>query len=233
VNLNAQRITGLAASAGPSDAVRRSELDAVLNGTDWKESVDAKSVGANVVLTGLQTLGTVALGEGSRALLTDQVDPTENTIWVVHAGAWTRAADADDNTLTSAAAVMVEGGPFAGTQWRLSTPDPIDVGATALTWIQFGAAAAHTASGGVELVGNDFRLSGNVPRKFVAAVGTGVDTQIVINHGLATRDVTVSVYYDADGEEVECQVRRTSASVVTLGFALPPAANELRCVVVG
>lgn len=69
--------------------------------------------------------------------------------------------------------------------------------------------------------------------KYVADVGNGTSTSIVITHGLGTRDLQVDLYDVTTGETVDCDVVRTSTSAVTLGFATAPASNSLRVVVQG
>jgi len=234
VDLGGQRITNLAAPTAPSDAVTLGHVENLTNGTDWKVSVRAKSTADVPVLSGLQTLDNVALAEGNRALLTEQLDPVLNGIYVVSAGPWTRAADADQGTLSAASAVMVEeGSTFGDSQWRLISNDAITVGTTPLVWTQIGAAVSYVAGAGLDLTGNAFSLQANVPRKFAAAFGNGAARTFTITHNLGSRDVAVSVYFAADGSEVECDIQRSGLNTLALGFAAPPAANQLRCVVVG
>ncbi len=50
---------------------------------------------SNLTLSGEQTVNSVAVVEGDRALVNGQTDQTENGIWVVETGAWVRAPDFD------------------------------------------------------------------------------------------------------------------------------------------
>jgi hypothetical protein len=56
--------------------------------------------GADVTLSGLQTWGSITLVAGNRVLVKDQSDFTENGIWVVASGAWTRPSDFNTGTLS-------------------------------------------------------------------------------------------------------------------------------------
>lgn len=231
VTMSGFRLTNLGNSVGAADAVTRAELDAIRNGTDWKQSVLVKA-SANHSLSGLAPIGGVTPEEGSRVLLVAQDNAAENGPWLASAGAWSRPPDADTGTLTAGAALSIERGAGGGTSWRLVETTPITVGTDPQTWVQFAAATAYTGSGGVVLTDTDFSLAANVPRKHVQAVGGAA--QVVVSHNLGTRDITVSVYFEADGTEVECDIARTSANAITLGFADPyPAADSLRCVVIG
>lgn len=68
---------------------------------------------------------------------------------------------------------------------------------------------------------------------FAANVGNGSSTSIAVTHNLGTLDVVVSVHLVSTGEEVDCDIVKTSGNVVTLNFATAPALNSLRCTVIG
>ena len=72
-----------------------------------------------------------------------------------------------------------------------------------------------------------------ITRKFSSAIGNGSLTQIPVTHNLDTRIVTVEVYDSATYNTVECDVVRTSTTVVTLGFTVAPAAGAYTVVIVG
>jgi len=72
-----------------------------------------------------------------------------------------------------------------------------------------------------------------ITRKFSSTIGNGSLTQIPVTHNLDTRTVTVEVYDSATYNTVECDVVRTSTTVVTLGFTVAPAAGAYTVVIVG
>jgi hypothetical protein len=72
-----------------------------------------------------------------------------------------------------------------------------------------------------------------ITRKFSATIGDGSLTQVPVTHNLGARDVTVQVYDSSTFDTVECDVVRTSTSVVTLGFTVAPAAGAYTVVIVG
>jgi hypothetical protein len=72
-----------------------------------------------------------------------------------------------------------------------------------------------------------------ITRKFSATIGNGSLTQVPVTHNLGARDVTVQVYDSATYDTVECDVVRTSTSVVTLGFTVAPASGAYTVVIVG
>jgi phage-related tail fiber protein len=112
---------------------------------DTKASVKAAATANLAALSGLQTVDGVALAAGDRVLVKNQAAGTANGIYVVAAGAWARAADADANSeVTPGLLVAVEQGTEnTDTVWQLTTDAPITIGTTALT---FELTAALTAT---------------------------------------------------------------------------------------
>ena len=72
-----------------------------------------------------------------------------------------------------------------------------------------------------------------ITRKFTAVVGDGTTYQYPVTHNLGTREVVVNVYDTATYDTVECDVVRTSSTVVTLGFTAAPASGAYTVVIVG
>jgi hypothetical protein len=66
---------------------------------------------------------------------------------------------------------------------------------------------------------------------YAANVGDASATSFALTHGLATRDVVVSIYDNTTYEEVITDVVLTSTSVVTVSFAAAPALNAYRVVI--
>jgi hypothetical protein len=72
-----------------------------------------------------------------------------------------------------------------------------------------------------------------ITRKYSTTVGNGSLTSIPVTHNLGVREVVVNVYDSATYDTVECDVVRTSTSVVTLGFTVAPASGAYTVVIVG
>lgn len=71
-------------------------------------------------------------------------------------------------------------------------------------------------------------------RKLAFNLGDGSATSYVVNHALATRDVTVHVYENASPyAQVETDVEHTDSNNLTIKFATAPTSNQYRVVVVG
>lgn len=190
---------------------------------DWKQSVRAASTG-DLVLNGTQTVDTVALVAGDRILVKDQTLGEQNGIYQVQAAAWNRAADANvSNEVTNDLTVEVEEGSQAGTAWRLSTPDPILLGTTVLTFVPFGAGVGlgdnNVWTGSNEFQGAVLVTSGS----FVAGdAALGTATLFAVRE---TADVASRLQIHADGSfhfgdgtgATDTSLARTGVNELTTG----------------
>lgn len=70
-------------------------------------------------------------------------------------------------------------------------------------------------------------------KKVSANVGNSSNTSFAVSHNLGTRDVVVNVYDNATYDTVECDVVRTDTNTVTVSFAVAPATDAYRVVVIG
>jgi hypothetical protein len=159
IDAGSQRVANVAAPSAGTDAANKTYVDNAIVGLDWKTSVRASSTTniATPTTAPGATVGGVSMVANDRFLLTGQTTTSENGIYVwTNATTAARATDAVAGQLTSGAAVFVSEGTNAGTAWTLTTPDPITVGTTGLTWTQFSGAALYTASNGVSLTGKNF-----------------------------------------------------------------------------
>jgi hypothetical protein len=149
-------VTGLPTPTNASDAAPKSYVDAVTTGLSWKNAV-AATAASNITLSGTQTIDGVSLSAGQRVLVKGQTTDSENGIYVVAAGSWTRAIDADAFAELSAAAVFVEQGTvYADTAWVQTTEL---TGFGSQSWVQFAGAGTYTAGTGLDLTGNVFSVN--------------------------------------------------------------------------
>jgi hypothetical protein len=101
-----------------------------------KLPVRAGTTGANIVLSGLQTIDGVVLAAGDRILVKDQADQTTNGIYSVAVGPWGRASDASSNSqwVQGSMVLVTQGNTNPYTLWIMTAANPIVLGTTFLTW---------------------------------------------------------------------------------------------------
>lgn len=170
VSLNSQKITSLADPTNDQDAATKAYVDATRSGLDVKQSVRVATTG-NITLSGTQTIDGVSVIAGDRVLVKDQSTGSQNGIYVVAAGSWSRATDADSSTEVTAGmfTFVAEGTVNADSGWVLTTNDTITLDTTSLTFAQFSGAGQITAGAGLTKSGNTID------------VGTASSSRIVVN----------------------------------------------------
>lgn len=139
-------------------AMATAESDPAVAALDWKTSVRAATT-TNITLSGTQTIDGIALVVGDRALVKNQSLPRNNGIYVVAAGTWARATDADTSAeVTSGLALLVGDGTVQkSTIWLLTTVDPIVLGTTNLVFTQLISATPPDGST-IEINGGTLRV---------------------------------------------------------------------------
>jgi hypothetical protein len=121
-----------------------------------KDSVRCATT-ANITLSGTQTIDGIAVVAGDRVLVKDQSTASQNGIYVVAAGAWTRSADANTSSEIAGAIVSIDSGTANGGlhyDTDFKTTDTIDT--TAMSWHRvidtgYGAALTKTDDTNVTL----------------------------------------------------------------------------------
>jgi hypothetical protein len=153
-------------------------VDGIAQGLDAKASVKAASTG-NLSLTGAQTVDGVSLVATDRILVKDQSTPAQNGIYVVAAGAWTRATDADTWAELPSAFVFVEQGTVnADTGWVSTVDQGGTLNTTAVTWTQFSGAGSITAGAGLTKTGASLDVGQG------AGITVNADSIQVANNGI-------------------------------------------------
>ena len=115
--------------------------------TTWKSPVRVCSV-SNLVLSGLQTVDTVALVSGDRVLVKAQTNGVENGIYVASTTIWSRSGDMEAGSNASgAAAFVVEGGTCMDKILVCTNPETsATVGVNVLTFVVNTATAVPGGS---------------------------------------------------------------------------------------
>lgn len=165
VSLNSQKITNLATPTSDTDAATKAYVDASRSGLDVKASCRVATT-ANITLSGTQTIDGISVIAGDRVLVKNQSTASQNGIYVVAAGSWSRATDADaDAEVTSGLFTFIEEGTAnADSGWVLTTDGSITVGSSSLAFSQFSGAGQITAGAGLTKTSNTLDVVGTADR---------------------------------------------------------------------
>ena len=175
------------AGAPTSDlhAATKAYVDNVSAGLNFHQPVRVATTG-NITLSGTQTIDGVSLSIGDRVLVKDQTTQTQNGIYAVASGSWTRATDADnipDGDLNGGDFTLVlEGTVNSGYGYVCSNTSAITIGTTNVTYSAFNAAKAVTAGSG---------LTESTPGTLDIATG-GVTSAMIADGTIVDGDINAS-----------------------------------------
>jgi hypothetical protein len=161
------------AGEGWSPTVALQTLDLTLFPTsNFKKSVRVATT-ANITLSAVQTIDGIAVVAGNRVLVKNQTTASQNGIYVVAAGAWTRSVAANLSAEIDSAIVGVEVGTVNGGLFYTNVFKSTDVlGTTAMPWYkvttELDQASTNTAN---KIVVRDG--SGNFSAGTITAALTG------------------------------------------------------------
>ena len=169
---------------------------ALENADGSKASVKACST-ATVSRSGSRTVDGVSCTAGDLVLLVAQSDATQNGVYQVAAGSWTRAAGFDtDASMSAGSRIYVERGTInAKTDWVLTTTGAIDLDTTSLAFARANK-APHV-----------FEYSGSK----TAVTGTGVSNDLLV------AEIQIPKAYLALNSRLEVRALAKSVTVAGTG----------------
>ena len=157
-------------------------------------------------------------------LVKDQTTSNQNGIYVVAAGSWSRASDADNSPAGEVSAGMYafieEGTTYASSGWVLATANPITLGTTNLAFQQFNGLGQLTAGTGLTKIGGTLSITasgvtaGTYSSMTVDATGR---VTAGTNPGYITANQNITVSGDVTGSGTTSMALTLAASGVTAG----------------
>jgi len=166
------------------------------NGVNGSLAIKAPCVSAttaNITLSAEQTVDGVALVAGDRCLVKTQTTGSENGIYKVSSGAWTREPDWDGSRdVVKGTIIHVTGGTTNIGYWEVKTDNPIVVGTTSVTIGQGFRFVNHPTEAGETGVTDTSYPVGDVRRYGATGDGSTDDTAFIQNaydSALATGEV--------------------------------------------
>jgi hypothetical protein len=195
-----------AAPTSDADVATKAYVDGLVSGLAWKAAVKAATT-ANITLSGTLTVDGVSLSVGDRILVKDQTDKTQNGIYIVDSGSWSRSPDMDAASEFPSAAVFVTAGTANGDLGFVCTNDSVVLGTTDIDFTQFNGAANIVAGDGLNKSGNT--LSVNVSGGLA-----------IINDNVSINDGGVTSAKIQDGAVTNAKLANSAISGVSLGSNL-------------
>jgi len=148
---------------------------------------------------------------GDRILIKNQTTGSQNGVYTVTtlgsgAVAWVLTRATDFNTvgtgtgyIESGAYLFVSSGTAnASSSWVMTTPSPITVGTTSLTFTQFSASSGYTAGTGLSLVGNQFSITNSGVTASTYGSASQVPVIAINNQGQITSSTNTNIAIDAN-----------------------------------
>lgn len=177
------------APSAATDAATKGYVDNLLVGLrDYKESVEAATT-ANITLSAPQTIDGVSLIAGDRVLVLNQSTASQNGIYIVNAGAWTRSTDFAAGTtsgITLGVYVYVEGGTVNGQSGFVlsssnaaSPSTSINVNTDNITFTKFSGSTLYTFGTGLRANGTSITVGNYTLNALLIGAGAGANATIL------------------------------------------------------
>lgn len=229
VSMGSHKLTTMADGTNPTDATTLQQvtnlITAAVNGHDWKDGViGASSVNVVVATPGATIDGTAGV-VGGRYLLYGQTTASENGpyLWNGAAVPMTRTTDADTSAeVTMGMTVPITAGTHVGFG-ILTTPDPIVLGTTALSFTIIplptalsGSASISVAGGVISIIAPVTIANGGTGGTSAGAARTSLavpELGEIVSIGALTAGVELSVVHTRSTLSVDAAVFRHSDSV--------------------
>lgn len=252
---NTHKVQNAVDGTANQDYVTVAQLNAMVEGLNWKDSVRvASTANINLAAPGT-TIDAITMATNDRFLAKNQTTASENGIYIWNGSAVAATRSLDMNSaaeVESATTTVEEGTAGSGTTWR-QTAVNVTLGSTALAWTTFGTAAgaASESSAGIAEIAtqaetntgtDDARIVSPLKlanytgfaKVYATDIGNGSLTSFTITHNFATKDVHCTVFENGGSfREYQVEIQHTTTNTLTVLISPAPASNALRVVVIG
>jgi hypothetical protein len=221
LDLNSQKITGLADGSAATDAATFGQLSAAVAGFDWKEPVHAATT-ATVTLAGgaPNAIDGVTLVVNDRVLVKNQGTASENGVYVVTTlgtgvnGTWNRATDMDAAAEVNQATVLVEAGTVSQGDIYQQTATVTTLGSDTVTWTKVSEGNTLYSADGttLTLTGTQFSVTS------AGITGTQLAASVAGNGLAGGAGSALSVNVDSTTIEINADTLRVAASAAGNGL---------------
>ena len=249
VSLNGLKIVSLADPQNPQDGATKGYADALIATGNNKGTARLAATGNVVLASPGATFDSVTAAVGDILLLPVQTTGSQNGLYVFNGAAspLTRTTNANlSGEIRPGLFVFAAEGTLNGSNgYTLTTPNPIVLETTALTFIQTSGAGQILAGTGITKVGNVINAVGGVGlvtnatnlaidpaivvRKYSSLIGDGTSTSITVTHNLNNPTLDYSLALAASPyTKAICTVSFPTVNTAILTFALPPSTGQYR-----
>ena len=140
--------------SNPYELISKEYVDAIAAGVVPKLPVDAATT-ANITLSGTQTIDGYAVTAGMRVLVKNQTTIANNGVYIVAAGAWSRASDCNTwANLYKAYYIILNGTANKGSSYTSTVPSTGTLGTTDVTFGLFNMPGSDVPGAAIAKVGN-------------------------------------------------------------------------------
>jgi len=214
-------------------AATKQYVDNLITGITWKNSCIVATT-SNITLSGFLTIDGVSLTTGNRVLVKNQSTASDNGIYVVASGVWSRATDVSTSIELETATVAIEqGSTYKNTQWTCTTTN-VTIGVTPITFGQISGAGTYSAGSGLSLISNSFSISNlGVTNAMLAGsisasklIGTDINTVGTIASGvwqgtaIADSYISSAATWNAKQNVISVTTTGSSGSATFIGTTL-------------
>ena len=254
VSFNGVRLVGLADPQNPQDGSTKGYADALIATGNNKGTARLAATGNVVLASPGAAFDSVTAVVGDILFLPVQTTASQNGLYVFNGATspLTRTTNANlSGEIRPGLFVFAAEGTLNGSNgYTLTTPNPIVLETTSLTFIQTSGAGQIIAGNAINKVGNVINAVGGVglvtnatnlaidtsvvTRKYSQTIGDGTSTTITVTHNLnnASPEYTMALVA-TPFTKVLSSITYPTVNTIAFTFALAPTANQYRVLILG